>query len=78
MSKEVLSAFGFMNEKLTENNISTSQKNNEAYDNLSNQSDLNRQLNLRCLNKQAIQIKEYSRDFYAYLEGIKDKMKCRC
>jgi len=34
MSKEVLSAFGFMNEKLTENNISTIDKNNQAYANL--------------------------------------------
>ena len=34
MSKEVLSAFGFMNEKLTENNISTTAKNNAAYANL--------------------------------------------
>ncbi len=34
MSKEVLSAFGFMNEKLTENNISTTAKNKDAYANL--------------------------------------------
>ena len=34
MSKEVLSAFGFMNEKLTENNASTTIKNNDAYANL--------------------------------------------
>lgn len=34
MSKEVLSAFGFMNEKLTVNNASTTDKNNEAYANL--------------------------------------------
>ncbi len=34
MSKEVLSAFGFMNEKLAENNVSTTEKNNQAYANL--------------------------------------------
>ena len=73
MSKEVLSAFGFMKEKLTENNISTSQKNNEAYDNLATKA-REQAAKFEMLNKQAIQIKEYSRDFYAYLEGIKDKI----
>ena len=34
MSKEVLSAFGFMNEKLSDNNTSTTEKNNAAYANL--------------------------------------------
>ncbi len=34
MSKEVLSAFGYMNEKLTENNITTSAKNNVTIQNL--------------------------------------------
>ena len=73
MSKEVLSAFGFMKEKLTENNISTSQKNNEAYDNLATKA-REQAAKFEMLNKQAIQIKEYSQDFYAYLEGIKDKI----
>ena len=39
MSKEVLSAFGFMNEKLTENNISTTEKNKQAYANLATKAD---------------------------------------
>ena len=34
MSKEVLSAFGFMNEKVETNNVSTTEKNNRAYENL--------------------------------------------
>ena len=34
MSKEVLSAFGFMNEELTESIRTTSFKNNESYSNL--------------------------------------------
>ena len=34
MSKEVLSAFGFMNEKLVENNTTATQKNNETLANL--------------------------------------------
>ena len=34
MSKEVLSAFGYMNEKLTDNNITASAKNSATLDNL--------------------------------------------
>ena len=34
MSKEVLSAFGFMNEKLVENNLTATQKNTQTLSNL--------------------------------------------
>lgn len=73
MSKEVLSAFGFMKEKLIENNISTTLKNNEAYDNLATKA-REQAAKFDTLNKQAVQIKDYSLDFYTYLEEIKDKM----
>jgi len=73
MSKEVLSAFGFMNEKLTENNISTIEKNNQAYTNLATKA-LDQPEKFNNLNTQAIQIKTYSADFYAYLEDLKTKM----
>jgi gliding motility-associated protein GldM len=73
MSKEVLSSFGFMNEKLTENNISTTEKNNQAYANLANKAN-DQAAKFDALNKQAIQIKDYSSGFYSYLESLKGKM----
>jgi len=73
MSKEVLSAFGFMNEKLTENNISTTEKNKQAYANLAIKAD-EQSAKFDALNKQAIKIKTYSANFYIYLEELKDKM----
>jgi gliding motility-associated protein GldM len=73
MSKEVLSAFGFMNEKLTENNISTTEKNRQAYANLAIKAK-EQAAKFDALNKQAIEIKNYSADFYTYLEELKDKM----
>ena len=73
MSKEVLSAFGFMNEKLTENNISTTEKNKQAYANLATKAD-EQSAKFNDLNEQAIKIKTYSLDFYTYLEELKDKM----
>ena len=56
MSKEVLSAFGFMNEKLTENNISTTEKNKQAYANLATKAH-EQSAKFDALNKQAIKIK---------------------
>jgi len=73
MSKEVLSAFGFMNEKLAENNVSTTLKNNEAYANLATKAK-EQAAKFEELNNQAIQIKSYSLEFYTYLEGLKQKM----
>ncbi|MCL7753711.1 gliding motility protein GldM [Polaribacter sp. Z022] len=73
MSKEVLSAFGFMNEKLTENNISTTAKNNEAYANLATKANEQTE-KFGELNKQAIQIKSLSDNFYTYLDELKGKM----
>ena len=73
MSKEVLSAFGFMNEKLTENNISTTEKNNEAYANLATKAS-EQAAKFEALNKQAIEIKGFSADLYTFLEDLKSKM----
>ena len=73
MSKEVLSAFGFMNEKLAENNISTTDKNNEAYANLATKAS-EQAAKFGPLNKQANKIKGLSSDFYAYLSELKTKM----
>ena len=73
MSKEVLSAFGFMNEKLTENNLSTTLKNNSAYKNLATKAS-EQAAKFKVLNEQAKEIKKYSSDFYTYLDSLKTKM----
>ncbi|WP_299059892.1 gliding motility protein GldM [uncultured Polaribacter sp.] len=73
MSKEVLSSFGFMNEKLTENNISTTAKNNEAYANLATKAS-EQAAKFGPLKLKADKIKQYSADFYQYLEELKSKM----
>jgi gliding motility-associated protein GldM len=73
MSKEVLSAFGFMNEKLTENNISTTAKNNAAYANLETKAS-EQAAKFGPLKIKADKIKAYSTEFYDYLGALKDKM----
>jgi gliding motility-associated protein GldM len=73
MSKEVLSAFGYTNQKLEQNNTSTATKNDAAYNNLSikasEQSEKFGELSIK-----AEKIKTFSSDFYAYLENLKTKM----
>ncbi len=73
MSKEVLSAFGFMNEKLEANNVSTTDKNNQAYANLATKAS-EQAAKFGKLNTQATNIKKLSADFYSYLEGLKSEM----
>jgi len=73
MSKEVLSAFGFMNEKLTENNISTTVKNNAAYANLDTKAS-EQVAKFGPLKIKADKIKAYSTEFYDYLGDLKNKM----
>jgi len=73
MSKEVLSAFGFMNEKLTENNISTTEKNNEAYANLATKAS-EQAAKFGPLKAQADKIQKSSSEFYSYLADLKNKM----
>ncbi len=73
MSKEVLSAFGFMNEKLTENNASTTIKNNDAYANLATKAS-EQAAKFGPLKEQADKIKSFSANFYSYLGELKDKM----
>ena len=73
MSKEVLSAFGFMNEKLEANNASTTEKNKQAYANLATKAS-EQAAKFAELNKQAQSIQKYSADFYSYLSDLKSKM----
>ena len=73
MSKEVLSAFGYTNQKLEQNNTSTENKNNAAYSNLSIKASEQSE-KFGKLSEKAEKIKNYSTDFYAYLETLKSTM----
>ncbi|MGK0412085.1 MAG: gliding motility-associated protein GldM [Polaribacter sp.] len=73
MSKEVLSAFGFMNEKIETNNVSTTEKNNNAYSNLATKAK-EQAAKFGELNKKANVVKKYSFDFYSYIGELKSKM----
>ena len=73
MSKEVLSAFGFMTEKLSENNTTTTQKNNLAYANLATKAK-DQAKKFAPLNEKALKVKALSADLFSYLEDIKTKM----
>lgn len=73
MSKEVLSAFGFMNEELVESNKSTALKNNSAYDGLKIKAQDQKEKFGPLLQKATV-IKGASTKLYDYIEGIKTKM----
>ena len=73
MSKEVLSAFGFMNEELTSNNVSTASKNTNSYAGLA-QKATDQPEKFKPLNDKAVQIKSASTTFYTFLEDLKGKM----
>ncbi len=70
MSKEVLSAFGFMNEKLVENNSTATQKNNQTLSNLSTKAQEQPE-KYADLYKTAITVNKLSKDFTTYLETKK-------
>lgn len=73
MSKEVLSAFGFMNEELTVSNQSTTAKNNAAYAGL-NQKAQDQREKYGPLKAKADIIKGLSDDLYVYLDTLKAKL----
>ena len=73
MDKEVLSAFGFMNEKLESSNKSIESKNEQAYQNLQLKA-AEQAAKFAELNQKAQKIKEYSSGFYNYLGQLKDTL----
>ena len=73
MDKEVLTAFGFMTEELTEGNRSTTIKNIAAYEGLSIKAN-EQEAKYGPLKVKADKIKVLSNDFYSYLEELKSKM----
>jgi gliding motility-associated protein GldM len=70
MSKEVLSAFGYMNEKLTDNNATASVKNNEILQNLGTKAQEQPE-KYSTLFATANNVDELSKNFNDYLESKK-------
>ena len=73
MSKEVLSAFGFMNEELTQSIRSTSLKNSESYSNLNIKAQ-DQIEKFGPLKIKAEKIKLLSNDLNTYIDTLKSKI----
>lgn len=73
MSKEVLSAFGFMNEEIVISNTATTKKNSISYEGLALKAE-DQPEKFKPLNEKAKIIKAVSSDFYTYLSDLKTKM----
>lgn len=73
MSKEVLSAFGFMNEELTESTATTIVKNNAAYNGLA-QKAVDQKEKFAPLKLKADKVIGLSDDLYVYIDSLKSKM----
>jgi len=73
MSKEVLAAFGIMNEKLEASNSKTIESNNAFLASLETKASENTE-KFGPLYKDAQKIKQLSADYYSYLEGLKSEM----
>lgn len=73
MSKEVLSAFGLMNEKLTESNTAASERNSAFMQGLAEKVD-EQPDKYRPLKAQADQIDVLANNFNSYIDGLKAKM----
>jgi gliding motility-associated protein GldM len=73
MDKEVLSAFGYTNEKLADNNISTAEKNDLAYANLNTKA-AEQPEKFGPLKEKADKVKELSSKYYQYLSVLKSKL----
>ncbi|AUS05788.1 gliding motility protein GldM [Pseudotamlana carrageenivorans] len=76
MSKEVLSAFGLMNEKLTKSNVSSTVQNNSFMANLE-QKATDQPEKYEPLKAKAVKIDALAKNFDAYLEELKGKMTAK-
>lgn len=70
MSKEVLSAFGYMNVKLEDGNATITQKNDIAFQSLATKA-IDQSAKYASLKKKADRIKELSDTFYTYIDNLK-------
>lgn len=73
MSKEVLSSFGFLNEKLTESNLKSDLKNTAAFNSLA-QKAAEQKEKYEPLRLKAENIRSLSSDLYNYIESLKSLM----
>ena len=73
MSKEVLSAFGLMNEKLTESNEAATERNSAFMASLEQQA-IDQPEKYEPLKAQAEQISNLANEFNVYLSDLKSKM----
>ena len=73
MSKEVLSAFGLMNERLTESNTAATERNSAFMDGLATKAD-DQPEKYEELEEKAKQISSLANDFNSYLETLKGEM----
>jgi len=76
MSKEVLSAFGLMNEKLTESNTAASERNSAFMQGLAEKVDEQPE-KYRPLKAQADQIDVLANNFNSYIDGLKTQMTAK-
>nr|WP_298989309.1 gliding motility protein GldM [uncultured Polaribacter sp.] len=74
MSKEVLSAFGFIKEEMKVNTDATERKNSISYEGLSQKAQ-DQPEKFAPLNEKAKKVKSLSNNFYKYLEQLKDTMQ---
>ncbi len=74
MSKEVLSAFGLMNEKLSNANAKSTERNEQAYLNLETNV-IEEPERYGLLNENAKTVRQLSSEFNSYLSDLKSKMK---
>ena len=73
MSKEVLAAFGLMNEKLEQSNAKIDENNLAFFDNLATKADENK-AEYGALFNSAQKVKKLSSEYYNYLEDLKKNM----
>ncbi len=73
MSKEVLSAFGYMNVKLEDGNATLTEKNKVAFESLATKAQ-DQQAKYGSLKMKADKIKELSDTFYTYLTNLKKEL----
>ena len=73
MSKEVLAAFGLMNEKMETSNVKTTASNNEFLASLETKASEDK-VKYGEIYKQANEIKLLTQNYYDYLEGLKREM----
>lgn len=70
MSKEVLSAFGYMNEKLATNNLTAAEKNTATLENLATKAQEQPE-KYTSLYATAVKVKDYSKEFSDFLDAKK-------